>query len=112
MVMTGTRDTACTSDNNGVPTQQPSFISNSNTCRVDSNSHTRASEETDYISQDEVRFIAPSVRNTPTSTRVRSLLVSSRSPLIDQSQRMTRQLLKDNYNKNRIPGSPAGQAVY
>lgn len=80
MVMTGTRDTACTSDNNGLPTQQPSFIGNSNTCKVGSNSHRGAKAETDFSSQDEVRFVVPSVRNTPTSTRVRSPLVSSRPP--------------------------------
>lgn len=39
MIMTETKDTVCTSDNNGLPTQQPSFIGNSNTCRVGSNSH-------------------------------------------------------------------------
>lgn len=80
IVMTETRDTASTSDNNGLATQQPSFVGNANTCRVGSNSHRGAGAETDYSSQDEVRFIAPSVRNTSTSTRARSPLVSSRPP--------------------------------
>lgn len=78
MVMTKTRDIA--SDNNGLPTQQSSFIGNSSTCRVGSNSHRGACAETDYSSQDEVRFVVPSVRNTPTSTCVRSPLDSSRPP--------------------------------
>lgn len=80
IVMTETRETASTSDNNVLPTQQPSFVRNSNTCRVGSNSHRGTSAEIDYSSQDEVRFIAPSVRNTPISTRARSPLVSARPP--------------------------------
>lgn len=80
IVTTETRETSSTSDNNVLPPKQPSFVGNSNTCRVGSNTDRGTSAETDYSSQDEVRFIAPSVRNTPISTRARSPLVSARPP--------------------------------
>lgn len=60
-----TRDKVSTLYNQGPSTQQPPLVSNSNTCTVSSVLHRDVNAETDYSSQDEVRFIVPSVRNNP-----------------------------------------------
>jgi hypothetical protein len=69
-------------DREGTPTRQEPLPSYSNPCMV--NSSVSRDMETDYSSQDKVRFRVPEVRTTLQSIRTRSAPVGSRLPFPTQ----------------------------